>query len=285
MLFLLPSVMLVVTFSYYPALSALYHSFFAWDGYSPPVFTGIANFRTLLEDPIIIISVKNMLVLILSAVGITLTLPLLAAELVYHVRNERMQYLYRVLFIIPMVVPMVVTLLVWQFAYDPNIGILNTLLKSIGLGNLARTWLADPRIALYAIIGVGFPWVSGLNFLLYLAALQNISPDIRDSCALDGVGPLKKVLRIDLPIIKGQVRVLVVLAVIGVLQAFIQIWVLTQGGPAGATMVPSVALYQNGFMYGNFGYASAIGAALFFVTLILTFINMRVIRSDDGAES
>lgn len=161
--------------------------------------------------------------------------------------------------------------------FDPSVGVINALLRAIGLGSVAPQWLGDTHIALYSIIlaGVssGFPWVAGLNFLIYLAALQNISPEIHDAARLDGAVGWRRMISIDVPLIAGQLRLIITLALIAVTQTFTSVWVLTQGGPGNATMVPGVALYQQGFQFGNFGYASAIGALIFVVMLALTVLS------------
>jgi raffinose/stachyose/melibiose transport system permease protein len=279
-LFLLPTFALVILFSYKPAFSALYHSFFMWDGYNPGIFVGLNHFKRMLSDPMVIASAKNIGIIISAQIVIVLTLPLLAAELVYNLKSPKLQYFYRVMFTIPLVIPLVVIILVWQFIYDPNIGIINSLLGVLGLEDWARNWLGNTGTALFAIILIGFPWVSGLQFLLYLAALENISLEVIESSRLDGLGAFRRVWKIDLPIIMGQFKVIIVLTIITALQVFPQVYVLTNGGPGNATMVPGVALYQNAFFYGTFGYASAIGTALFIVTLIITLINNKILKSD-----
>lgn len=279
-LFLIPTFLLVFMFSYKPAFSALYHSFFLWDGYNPAVFIGLQNFKQMITDPMIISSIKNMGIIIIANLVIVLTLPLLAAELVYNLKSPKMQYFYRVMFIIPMIIPLMVTILVWQFIYDPNMGVLNSLLDLIGLESWKGNWLGNTDTALFAILFIGFPWISGIQFLLYLAALENIPSEVIENTKLEGLSTFSRVWKIDIPIIMSQFKVIIVLTLIGALQVFTQVWVLTQGGPGNATMVPGVALYQQGFAYGSFGYASAIGTVLFGLTLIITLISNNLLKSD-----
>ncbi len=274
---LLPSFALLVLFNYYPLLSALYHSLFRWDGYNPAAFVGLQNFAQMWSDSAVTTGLKNLAILAVATVAISLTLPLLAAELVLAVRGQRLFKTYRALLVIPIVVPQLITLLIWAFMFDPSVGVINALLRTIGLGSIAPQWLGDTHIALYSIVlaGVssGFPWVAGLNFLIYLAALQNISSEIHDAARLDGAVGWRRMISIDVPLIAGQLRLIITLALIAVTQTFTSVWVLTQGGPGNATMVPGVALYQQGFQFGNFGYASAIGALIFVVMLALTVLS------------
>lgn len=279
-LFLLPTLVLVALFNYKPAFTALYYSFFAWDGYNPGTFVGLQNFRRMIEDPLVLASVKNMGILLVAKIITALTLPLLAAELVFNLKSHRMQYFYRVIFTVPIVVPLVVLILVWRFVYDPEQGILNSLLRAVGLDSLASNWLGDPSTALLSIIIFNFPWVSGVQFLLFLAALGNIPSEVIDSSRLDGCRSLGRVWRIDIPIILTQVKTVVLLTALVTLQTFLEVWVLTQGGPVNATMVPGIAIYQNAFSYGVLGYASAIGTVLFAATLLLSLVINRSMRSD-----
>jgi raffinose/stachyose/melibiose transport system permease protein len=277
---------LIATFNYYPLFSALYHSLFTWDGFTTPKYVGLQNFANLWSDPAIQASIKNMGILALSAVLITLTMPLLVAELVLSVRHAGLFKVYRALLVVPIVVPQLVTLLLWSFMYDPSQGVINSLLSAIGLGSIAPQWLGDPAVAIYAIIGIGFPWVAGLNFLLYLAALQNIPAEIHDAGRLDGAVGWRRIIMLDLPLITVQIRLLVTLALITVMQTFTSVWVLTQGGPGYATTVPGVVLYQQAFQFSNFGYASAIGAMIFVVTLALTILSNgigRLLSHEQGA--
>jgi raffinose/stachyose/melibiose transport system permease protein len=276
LLCLLPTFAMIGLFNYYPLASALYHSLFTWNGYNAPTFVGLKNFAQMGSDPALIPSIKNLAILAASAVLITLTLPLITAELVLSLRSLRLFKLYRALLVIPIVVPQLVTLLIWEFMYDPSLGIIDNILRAIGLGS--PQWLGDPSIALYAIIGIGFPWVAGLNFLIYLAALQNIPAEIHEAGRLDGATGPRRVIALDIPLISGQIRLLITLALIGVVQTFTSVWVLTQGGPGYATIVPGVALYQQAFEFGNFGYASAIGAMIFILTLVLTLLSNSVGR-------
>ncbi len=268
---LLPSFVMMGLFNYYPLVSALYHSLFTWDGYTTPTYVGLKNFTQMASDTAVLTSLKNLAILAVAAVAITMTLPLLAAELVLAVRQARVFKLYRALLVIPIVVPQLVTLLIWQFMYDPSIGIIDVILRTIGLGS--PEWLGSPQLAIFAIIGIGFPWIAGLNFLLYLAALQNIPAEIHEAGRLDGATGLRRVLALDVPLIAGQIRLLITLALITVVQTFTSVWVLTQGGPGYATIVPGVALYQQAFTFGSFGYASAIGAMIFVITLLLTVLS------------
>jgi raffinose/stachyose/melibiose transport system permease protein len=278
-LLLIPTFALLLTFNYYPAASAIYHSFFEWNGVNVLKFIGLRNFVEMMQDPTIHVSFLNVVKLTVTVLIISLTFPLMGAELIYHLKDTRFAYFYRVLFVIPLVVPSLVTILIWRFIYNPNIGLLNQLLKAIGAGSLARPWLGDFDLALFAVIFVGFPWVAGFAMLIYLAGLQNIPTSVIEAAILDGVTPISRFTRIELPLIAAQLKLIAILTLIGAIQGFVNIFVMTNGGPGEATMVPGLHLYKNAMYYNKMGYASAIGTFLFVVILALTYINLRYIRS------
>ncbi len=279
-LFLLPTILFLLVFMYYPAFTAVRLSFYHWDGFSPARWAGLDNFTRIAQDSVMRASISNMLILTVARILIVLTTPLLAAELVFHLMSRRWQYWYRVIFIIPLVVPEVVTYLIWRFIFTPSIGLANVLFYNIGLGFLANEWLGDHRTVLLSLALVGFPWIAGINFLIYLAGLQNIPREILDAASVDGATGLRRFWLIDLPLIMGQVKLLLILSVIGTLQSFVLILIMTNGGPGYSSMVPGLLMYEAAFQDGRFGYACAIGTLLFIVIFALTYINMRYIQPE-----
>jgi len=127
-------------------------------------------------------------------------------------------------------------------------------------------------------MGTSFPFVGGIGVLIYLAGLQGISTEIFDAAALDGASGLRRFFSIDLPLIKGQIRLNLVLSIITGLQVLVGPLVLTNGGPVDATMVPGLYMYQQAFTYGRLGYASAIGVVVFIAVFVLTVMNMTLFR-------
>ncbi len=285
-LFIVPTILLLIVFNYYPFVSAFYHSLFDWDGVNSR-FIGLQNFQSILGDEVIAASLPNIFILTVMGVFFALTLPLLASELIYNLRSELSRTIYRFVFTIPLIIPWVVTVLVWQFLYDPLDGPINQILQALGQTHLIHAWLSEPNIAIYAIgliggggTGVGFPFVAGLNLLIYLSGLNSIPQEVIDAARLDGVTGLQRFFKIDLPLIKGQIRVILILTIITQIQAFQTIILLTRGGPGYATMVPGMAMYQDAFEFGRMGYASAIGVVLFAVMLVITLFMLNRLRSD-----
>lgn len=289
-LLLVPTFALLIVFSYYPVFSGIYHAFFRWDGYYES-FVGLQNFQRFFRDPALIQAWKNIAYLLVFTLATQLTMPLLVAWLIYHLPHPRARYWYRVAYTLPIVVPSVVIWLIWIFMYT-NYGGLNAILSAIGLkaltltpSGIPRAWLGEASTALLAIMFVGFPWINPINMLLYLAGLEAIPSEVHDAATVDGATGLSMFWRIELPLIMGQVKLIVVLTTIGVIQGFQNILVMTHGGPGYATMVPGLRLFYAAMPQSHaaeapqMGYGSAIGVVLFIVIMAITIVNMRVFRS------
>lgn len=281
-LFLVPTFAFIFLFRYYPAGSAIYHAFTRWNGAGIATWVGLDNFHTLLSDFIFIASLKNIAIILAAALIKVLIFPLLAAEFIFNLRGERGQYWFRFLLILPIVVPGIVVTLVWRFIMGPRpLGVLNALLELLGQEAWQRAWLADPKIALLSVLLVGFPWIDAIAMLIYYAGLQNISMDVIDASKMDGASTWRRVLTVDLPLLFGQFKLLIIITTIFTLQNFGGMLVLTNGGPGYATMVPGLWMYQRAFLADRFGYASAIGVVLLVAMLCLTWLNNKVLKEAD----
>lgn len=281
---MLPLLILLVTLRFYPILSAFFHSFFRWDGFQTGRFLGLANYQRLVGDANMIQAAGNIAKFVVSRLVLNLTFPMLGALLIYHLRSTRTGYVYRVLFMIPMVVPLIVVLLTWKFIYHPYDGVLNRVLGAIGLEQLERIWLGDFDTALWAVIGIGFPWVTGLGIagfalLIYLAGLQRISADVMDALTVDGASILTRIFRIEIPLIADQIRVITVLTTINTLQSYVPVMIMTGGGPSNASLVPGLYLYQSAFHHDRFGYAAAIGVVMAIILVLITVLTNRLVRT------
>lgn len=276
-LFIAPALLFAAVFLYYPAGSALFHSFFDWDGSATMTFIGFKNFTDLWSDPIMALAFQNVLKLTAFGMAVELVVPLAVARMIVGLRRRRAQELFRILFVIPLVVPLVVYYLMWQFIYDPTSGLLNTTLAALHLP-WQPGWLGDPHLALYALMFVGFPFVDGFGLLIYTAGLQAIPQEVLDAAQVDGAGTMARFFRIEVPLILGQIRLLMVLTLIQGIQQITAVLILTGGGPANLTMVPGVAMYDDAFGNYQYGYASAIGSVMFVVIIVLTVLNLRFLR-------
>lgn len=277
-LLLFPTFMLLGAFNYFPALSGLYHAFTEWEPGAPAVFNGLDNFRMMMDDQVFIGGIGNMFILMIAGLVKATLVPFIAAEMILFLVSDRLRYWVRTLFLLPMVVPAMVGILIWKFIYDPNMGLLNQALKAIGLGHWQHSWLGEPNLALPSIIFMGFPWIGALGLLIFMAGLMAIPSSVYESFRMESESILRRIWEIDLPLVRGQFRLLVIITFIGALQDFQSVLILTDGGPGLATNVPALRMYHVAFRFSHYGYGAALGFVLFLVVLGITIINMRLIK-------
>lgn len=279
--FLFPTFTFILAFSYYPAARALVGAFTTWDGFNPPQWVGFANFVQAFHDPVFLHSMVH--IAIWSLVGIPLGLipSFCVAEIIFHLRSTRWQYVYRTIFIIGMVLPGVVGILIWQYIYEPT-GLLNALLQTIGLGFLRQPWLVNPHLALGALVLMGFPWIAPFNLLIYYSGLQGVPGELFDAAHMDGATWLQRIWHVDMPMVVPQFKLLLVLSIVGASQNLVTPLLMTGGGPGNATTTPVFYMYQVSVTYDQYGYGMAIAFILFVIVMGLTLINMKYVRSNQG---
>lgn len=294
----IPSLTLILLFSYYPAVSGIFHSVFYWNGNDISYFTGLENYRFLLTDPAYLRGFGLVGILVLANV-VKMFPSIITAVWIHRLKSAKAQYWYRVAFVIPMVVPSMVFILIWKLFYDPTIGPLNAVLRSSGLMDIligldknflhwgtftdaaAPAWLGDPNLAVFSLIFWGFPWVGAFGVLVYLAGLQNIGDEVYEAAELDGIGWFRKFWNIELPLILTQVRLNLIMVCIGTLQDFGMILILfgESGGPGGIVDVPGLYMFRAAFVSQKAGLACAAGVVLFVVIYLLTALNNRLLKS------
>ncbi len=278
---LAPSFALIFTFLYFPAFSGLFHSLYEWQPGGRTTFIGLDNFKRMLNDPFVSKGLGNLIILVVTGLIKTLIPPLIVAELIYHLRSKRLQYGFRTAFTASMVIPGVAGLLIWQNFYDPNLGLFNNFLRLIGLGSWAHGWLGDPDTALWALIFIGFPFVGILQLLVFYAGLLSISEEMIESARIDGATLPRIIRSIHLPLLAGQFKFLIILGLIGIIQDFNGILIVTGGGPMDSTYVPALQMYYAATKFNELGYASALGVSMFAVILVITIINLKFIKTED----
>jgi len=280
-LLLLAPVCFLIIFNYIPAISAFYHAFTQWDPGKPAIWIGLGNFLDLYHDPIFLKSLQNLLKLGTFIFFVNLTIPFIVAEMIYHLKSERWSYAARVALVLPMIVPGVVIYMIWQYIYS-DAGILTALLESLGLYDWIYGWLSHPKTALMAVACVGFPFAYGFNVLIYYAGLTNIPQSILEAAEVDGLSAPGRIFYIHIPLILSQFKLLVVITMIGIVNGFESIYILTRdGGPGYETMVPGLYMYLNGFVFERMGYAAAIGLLMLIFLLTFTILINRLVRTED----
>ena len=270
LLFVAPWLVGLIVFTIYPILASFYYSFTEYDIVSPPKFVGLANYQALLTtDPLFYQAVGNTLFYAVIAIPLNLVLAVLVAMLLN--ANVAGLSIYRTIFFLPSILPDIASAMLWSWILNPQFGLVNALLKRIGLPTVG--WLSDPLWAKPALILIGL-WGFGASLVIFLAALQDIPQHLYEAAELDGANLVQKTWSVTLPMLTPTIFFNLVLGVIGAFQYFTTAYVLTQGngGPAGATLFYSLLLFRNAFSYFKMGYASAMAWLLFAVVLAITWI-------------
>lgn len=277
---LLAPVALLTLFVYLPVVWAFTKSLYEFEVGSPSRFVGLTNYTEFLTgDPVAYPALFNMFFLTFFAVCVRLTFPLFVAKGIHSMASDRARYFYRIVFLVPIVVPGVAVQLIWSGMVYADRGLVNETLRSIGLGAMATGWLSNPSTALMAMAFVGFPFIGGFEVLIYYAGLSGIPDSVNEAAILEGCTGIQKFFLIDVPMVMSQIKLILILTIIGGIQTFEGVFILTKGGPGFKTMVPGLWMYYNAFSFQRMGYACAIGVCLFVLILGLTILNFKYIKS------
>jgi raffinose/stachyose/melibiose transport system permease protein len=271
-LFLTPALVVFLVFVIYPILQSVYYSLFNWEGFGPAVdFIGLDNYARILSDAIFIKAVGNGLLIVLMSLTIQLPLSLLLALMVG--RDLPGRVVFRTIFFLPYVFSEVIVALIWLSLYypDPDRGFINALLVLIP-GVKAQAFLGDTSLVM-ACIFVVLTWkYFGLHMLLYMAGVQNIPTEVEEAARIDGANRRQLLTFITIPLLSGTIRTSVYLSVVGSLQQFILVWIMTKGGPVNASEVMSTYMYRFGFIRFWLGYGCAVALVMFLICLIFSLI-------------
>jgi len=288
-LFLLPGLVLFGLLVLLPILIAGYLSFFRWNGLGglpepgSDRFIGLENFQRLLSDEIFLGDIRRMLIIVVLSLVIQLPMSLGLALLL----NQKMRgrAIYRTIFFAPYVLSEVITGVLFTMVFSPEHGLVNSVLSAIGLEGAAAEWLADPDTVLYSVFAVITWKYFGFHMILYLAGRQGIPNELLEAAAIDGANAWRQFWHVTLPLLGPTIRMSVFLSIIGTIQLFDLVWVLTRGGPVHASETMAVTMYIFGFERNQFGYASAISVAMFLISLVFALAYQRwVMRRDtEGA--
>jgi multiple sugar transport system permease protein len=271
-LFILPSLVGFIVFLVVPMVASLGISFYDWELLTPPQFVGLKNFSALLSDRVFKEVVINTVYYTFGLVPLNIVVSLGLA--VWLNTKLRGMMWYRIAFFLPVVTVTVAVALIWRWMYEPRAGIIDVVLRAVGLPG--PTWLGDANFAMPALIIMSVWKGFGYNMVLFLAGLQGIPVTLYEAAMIDGANAWQRFWKITLPLLTPMVFLGVVLTVISSFQVFDQAYVMTNGGPANATNTIVLYIYQNGFQYFRMGYASAIAWVLFGVIFIFTLVQMRL---------
>ena len=288
--FVAPSILFLIVFVMLPIVAAFYYSLTDYDLMSAPKYAGFKNYGNLPGDIRFRHAITNTLLFAGGTVPTGVITSLLLAALIN--RHIRGIYTFRALFYLPVVSSFVSVSLIWLWFYEPQFGLFNDALEVVGLPRSKFLRGADTAMASLILLSV---WKNmGLNMVIYLAGLQGIPPHLYEASEIDGAGRVGQFLRITVPLLAPTTFFVVIVYVIGALQMFVQVWIMTNpgsqttggnygvGGPLDSTVTVVILIYESAFAYLKMGYASAVSFALFLVIALITIINARLLRYDVG---
>ncbi|MEV6128657.1 sugar ABC transporter permease [Streptomyces violaceusniger] len=274
--YILPALIVYAAFLLYPFGQAVWLSFVHWDGLTVATPAGFDNYRALFSDASLRAPFLHALLLLVFYAALPVAIGLLLAALMSRVRIRGMTFFRTVLFL-PQVLALIVVGVAWRSILAPD-GLLNDVLRAVGLGGLARPWLGDYTWALPAV-GIVGTWVgTGLCMVLFLAGAQRIPRELYEAARMDGAGPLREFLTVTLPGLRPQIAVALTLTIVAGLRNFDLIYITTSGGPGNATSVPAYEVYHRAFETNQVGSAAAVGVALTVLIFVLTVTVSRLVE-------
>ncbi len=262
--FILPALVGTLIFIIIPVICSFGLSFAKWDLLNPIQFVGLANYREIFSEALFYKILLNTIVFALATSVLGVIIPLvLACILNSKIRGAEF---YKTAYFLPFITPMIVIGVVWEWIFDPNIGLLNHVL------HLHINWLYDTHFAMPALIIVSVWKLIGYNMVIFLSSLAGISQSMFEAAKIDGANELQTFKNVTVPLLSPTIFFVVIITAISSFQVFDLIYLMTQGGPLNSTNVLVYAIYQNAFEYFNVGKASAIAYVLFVIILVLTLV-------------
>jgi raffinose/stachyose/melibiose transport system permease protein len=277
-LYIAPALLVYSALVLVPFVQSFSLAFYAWDGLGERKFVGLANFVALAKKDMLRAAFVHSFVLIFFYSVVTTSLALVLVGVLARGR-VRGASIFQTLLFIPYIIAPTAIATIWRWILSPD-GPLNATLVLIGLGNLTRPWLGDFTFALPAVGIVGTWTLLGVAMALLLAGVQKLPQELYDAARVDGASAIREFMVVTLPGLRAEISVVLVLTTTAALRNFDTIYVLTQGGPGGSTIVPSWLVYNEAFVAGRVGAAAAVGIVLF---VVVVGVNILITRLGRGS--
>jgi raffinose/stachyose/melibiose transport system permease protein len=282
-LFLLPALALYLVFVLIPVINAAHYSLYKWNGLQPlDNFVGLKNYATAFGSDTFKTAVSNNFLII--ALSLLIQIPFSLSLAVLLNRRFTGRAVFRVIFFLPYVLSEAITGIVFSLLLQPG-ALVDSGVSSVGLGGLVQDWLGDTTIVMFTLFVIISWKYFGFHMILLMAGLQGIPREIEEAALIDGAGRWQAFRHITLPLLGPTLRVSIFLSMIGALQLFDMIWVMTKGGPVGASNTMAIAMFKAGFTNQQMGYGSALAVILFLFALVLALAYQRLVlrRDVEGA--
>lgn len=265
--FLLPAMIIYLSVIVFPVFYSLYISLHEWNGVSAQKFVGLKNYVSLFtNDPVFLTALKNNLIWIVLTVAVTMTVSLLFAVLLN--KHFRGRTFFRAVFYFPCVIAPIAVAIIWRWIYNPQIGFVNQLFKTLGI-NFKQTWISDPKVALYAVFLAALWQGIGQPMILFLAGLQGVSPEVLEAATIDGASPVQRFFRVTVPLMKESFVIVLATLITAAMKVYDVVQGLTGGGPNNSTQVLGTYMYAQTFQYNNVGTGTAISVLMVLMMLVV----------------
>ncbi len=276
-LFVLPALVMYAAFVLLPLLMSIYYSFYRWDGIGPMIWVGLNNYATVLQVPDLLGTIFNAFRLVVFFSFIPVTLGLIVASVIHRVATGRLGSVARTVLFLPQVIPLVAAGIIWGWLLALP-GLINQVLRSLGLGTVTRAWLGDFDWALPAVGFIGIWVLLGFCTVLLWTGMTKLDPALYESARIDGAGWLAEFVNVTVPLLRHEIGVCLTVTVIAALAAFDIVYVSTAGGPGNSTAVPGIQIYILAFTQQRIGLASALAVMLMILVLVVILPIQRLSR-------
>jgi raffinose/stachyose/melibiose transport system permease protein len=280
-LYVAPALLVYAVFVLRPLLLTIEYSLFSWDGIGPSKWVGLDNYSRVFTDPDLVKTIANAFKLIVFFSAIPVLLGLAIASTIRQIATSRLALAARTVVFLPQVIPLVAAGIAWSWMLSST-GIVNQVLRAVGLGGLTHDWLGDFSTALPGVGVIGAWVLLGLCTLLLLAGMSKIDPALYEAARMDGAGPFREFRHITVPSLRQEIGVCVTVTVIAALASFDIVYISTQGGPGNTTMVPGLEIYYLAFAEREVGLASALSVVLIALVLVCITPIQRLTREQDS---
>ncbi len=279
-LYIAPCILLMGLFVYYPIVENFRFAFYEFSAFAPDkVFVGFENFLALFQDEVFYIALKNNIWYAVISIVCQVFGGLILAAILEDPLTRLLSGFFRTAFFLPVIISITVIALLFSFVYNPDIGILNSFLRLLGLEEWTRAWLGESETAIFAVIAVS-QWQSiGYIMMLFIVAIQSIPQELYEAADIDGANKFYKFLHITVPQVKEMLFVATLITLTGAFTVFNEPYILTSGGPGNASEVLGTLLYKSAFFRDEMGYASAIATIILLLSLAVAIIQMKLFKT------
>jgi len=279
LLWLLPALVLLVVFVYYPIVDNVRLSFYSWSAFNPvPKFVGLDNYNQAIHDPVFWTALRNNVFYAVVSVVVQVGFGLVLAALVEEFVAPKLKGFFRSVYFLPATLSITVAGMLFTFLYHPQFGLVDDTLRAVGLDHWAIDWLGSQGFAIWSIILMSQWQATGYVMVLFIVAIQRIPRELYESSELDGAGRVKTFFNITVPLVREMTGLMTIVTISGAFLVFNEVQVMTDGGPDNSSQVLGTWLYKSAFFNDQMGYGATLATVIFLLTFVAALIQLAYTR-------